>query len=59
MDGTLTQKLHGNLHLLSELNLKALLHYFENGTLSSQDRDSLLNEITKREATSQEQSSHA
>jgi hypothetical protein len=59
MDGTLMSELHGNLHLLSELNLRLLIHYFENGTLSSQDRDLLLNEITKAKATLQAQSSPA
>jgi len=58
MDGILMNELHGNLHLLSEVNLKALMHYYASGTLSSQDRDSLLNEITKAKAMSQEQSSH-
>lgn len=52
-------ELHGNLHLLSELNLRLLIHYFENGTLSSQDRDLLLNEITKAKATLQAQNSPA
>ena len=58
MDGILMNELHGNLHQLSELNLKTLIHYYESGTLSSQDRDSLLNEITKAKATSQVPNSH-
>jgi hypothetical protein len=48
MDGLLMRTLHGNLHLLSDKNLEKLKSYYETGTLSSEDRDSLLNEITAR-----------
>ena len=40
--------LHGNLHLLSPENYEKLKNYYETGTLSSEDRNSLLNEITAR-----------
>ena len=46
MDGTLMRALHGNLHLLSERNLEKLKNYYATGTLSLEDRNSLLNEIT-------------
>ena len=48
MDGTLMRTLHGNLHLLSKENYEKLKMYFEYGTLSLEDRNSLLNEITYR-----------
>ena len=48
MDGILTQRLHGNLHLLSDQSLKKLVNYYATNILSSQDRSSLLNEITVR-----------
>ena len=54
MDGTLMKALHGNLHVLSELNLKALLTYYYTGFLTYQERASLLKEITEAKATSQE-----
>jgi hypothetical protein len=47
MDGVLTQRLHGNLHLLSEKSLNKLVKYYATGILSSKDQSSLLNEITK------------
>ena len=46
MDGTLMNKELGNLSQLSEESWKTLLDYFENNTLSVQERCSLLNEIT-------------
>jgi hypothetical protein len=46
MDGILTNELHGNLNLLSELSMKRLLRYYETGSLSLQDRNLLLKEIT-------------
>ena len=46
MDGTLmNQKLEVS-NQLSEKNWKRLLEYFENNTLTLQERCSLLNEIT-------------
>ena len=54
MDGILTQRLHGNLHLLSEQNLKKLINYYATGTLTSSDRNSLLKEITKHLDTSKD-----
>ena len=48
MDGTLMKALHGNLHLLSKQNYEKLKAYYANGTLSLEDRNSLLNEITAR-----------
>ena len=38
-------KLHGNLHLLSEDNLKRLVNYYVTGTLSLRDQYLLLSEI--------------
>ena len=46
MDGTLMNKPLNNLNKLSDENWKKLLNYFENNTLSLQERCSLLNEIT-------------
>ena len=46
MDGTLMNKELKNLNRLSEESWKQLLKYFENNTLSVQERCSLLNEIT-------------
>ncbi len=46
MDGILMNELHGNLNRLSEESWKQLLNYFENNTLTVQERCSLLNEIT-------------
>ena len=59
MDGILTNALHGNLHRLSELNLRALIHYYESGFLSSQDRSSLLKDLTSQEDTLQVQASQS
>jgi DNA polymerase I-like protein with 3'-5' exonuclease and polymerase domains len=50
MDGDLTRELHGNLHRLSEVSWRKLKGYYETGTLSSSDRNLLLNEITKHKA---------
>jgi F0F1-type ATP synthase delta subunit len=46
MDGTLMNKELKNLNQLSEESWRKLLEYFENNTLSLQERCSLLNEIT-------------
>ena len=46
MDGTLMNKELKNLNKLSDESWKTLLDYFENNTLSVQERCSLLNEIT-------------
>ena len=46
MDGTLMNKPLNNLNKLSEENWKTLLQYFENNSLTLQERCSLLNEIT-------------
>ena len=46
MDGILMNKLHGNLHLLSEDNLKILVNYYVTGILSSSDQALLLKSIT-------------
>ena len=46
MDGTLMNKELKNLHKLSDESWKTLLEYFENNTLTVQERCSLLNEIT-------------
>ena len=46
MDGTLMNKELKNLNKLSDESWKQLLNYFENNTLSVQERCSLLNEIT-------------
>jgi hypothetical protein len=51
MDGILMNKLHGNLHLLSESSLKKLIGYYVSGILSSEDQSLLLSEITKHPAT--------
>tara|TARA_R100000781_G_scaffold89820_1_gene55365 strand:+ start:384 stop:563 length:180 start_codon:yes stop_codon:yes gene_type:complete len=45
MDGTLMNEELKNLNQLSEESWKKLLEYFENNTLSVQERCSLLNEI--------------
>jgi len=39
--------LHGNLHRLSEQNLKKLINYYVTGTLSSTDQALLLKQITE------------
>ena len=46
MDGTLMNQKLENLNRLSEESWKTLLEYFENNTLTVQERCSLLNEIT-------------
>ena len=46
MDGILMNKELKNLNKLSEESWKTLLEYFENNTLTLQERCSLLNEIT-------------
>ena len=46
MDGRLMKALHGNLHLLSAKSYEKLKSYYAGGTLSSEDQNSLLNEIT-------------
>ena len=45
MDGTLMKKLHGTLNLLSEENIKRLRSYYENGTLTLEDRNFVLNDL--------------
>ena len=50
MDGTLMSALHGNLSLLSDQNFDKLKNYFATAILLSQDRNSLLNEITDQQA---------
>jgi len=52
MDGILMNQLHGNLNLLSEMNMKRLLRYFAKGTLSLRDRNLLLKEIINAKGTS-------
>ena len=54
MDGVLTSELHGNLAALSEMSWRKLKGYYETGTLSASDRNSLLNEITEHKATLKE-----
>ena len=46
MDGTLMNKELENLSQLSEDSWKTLLKYFEDNSLTLQERCSLLNEIT-------------
>ena len=46
MDGRLIRALHGNLHRLSEKNYEKLKRYYAGDTLSLEDQNSLLNEIT-------------
>ena len=46
MDGILMNQKLENLNRLSEESWKQLLNYFENNTLTVQERCSLLNEIT-------------
>ena len=52
MDGTLMHEELKNLSQLSEESWKKLLTYFEDNSLSLQDRCSLLNEITHAKDTS-------
>jgi hypothetical protein len=51
MDGILMSKLHGNLNALSDKSFTILLKYFKTGSLSSQEKSSLQNEITNLEDT--------
>ena len=51
MDGILMSKLHGNLNALSDKSFMILLKYFKTGSLSSQEKNSLQNEITNLEDT--------
>jgi len=46
MDGALMSALHGNLSLLSDKNFEKLKNYFATSILLSQDRNSLLSEVT-------------
>ena len=46
MDGRLMRALHGNLHLLSSESFEKLKSFYDGGTLSLEDQNSLLNEIT-------------
>ena len=46
MDGTLMNKELKNLNRLSEESWKKLMKYFEDNSLTLQERCSLLNEIT-------------
>ena len=55
MDGTLMNQKLENLNQLSEESWSQLLEYFENNTLSVQERCSLLNEITGHKAMSKAQ----
>ena len=54
MDGTLMSLLHGNLNQLSDESLRKLVKYYETGTLTSLDRSSLLDDLTKHRGTSKE-----
>jgi hypothetical protein len=54
MDGILMKELHGNLHRLSEESWRLLKGYYGTGTLSSEARRKLLNEITKHKGTLKE-----
>tara|TARA_R100000278_G_scaffold121927_2_gene106923 strand:+ start:403 stop:558 length:156 start_codon:yes stop_codon:yes gene_type:complete len=51
MDGTLMNEELKNLNKLSDESWKKLLEYFENNTLTVQERCSLLNEITHGKVT--------
>tara|TARA_R100000008_G_scaffold37397_1_gene21334 strand:+ start:807 stop:986 length:180 start_codon:yes stop_codon:yes gene_type:complete len=51
MDGILMKELHGSLNLLSEESMKTLVKYYETGILSSQEQNSLLNELTEQKDT--------
>ena len=48
MDGRLIRMLHGSLHLLSEKSYERLKQHYAGDTLTSQEQNSLLNEITAR-----------
>ena len=56
MDGTLMNQKLENLNQLSEESWNQLLEYFENNTLTVQERCSLLNEITGHKVISKEHS---
>ena len=56
MDGTLMNEELKNLNQLSEESWKKLLSYFENNSLTLQERCSLLNEITGHKDTLMERS---
>ena len=47
MDGISIQDLHGNLNALSDKSFTILLKYFKTGSLSSQEKSLLQNEITE------------
>ena len=51
MDGTLMNKLHGNLNLLSVQSMNALLKYYETGILSSKEQNLLLNDLMQERDT--------
>ena len=51
MDGTLMNEKLSNLSHLSDERWKKLKQYFEDNSLSLQDRCSLLNEITQHKDT--------
>jgi hypothetical protein len=57
MDGTLMNQKVSNLSHISEERWKKLLEYFENNSLSLEERCSLLNEITHPKDTSKEPNS--
>ena len=46
MDGRLIRMLHGSLHLLSAKSYERLKQHYEGNTLTLQEQNSLLNEIT-------------
>lgn len=48
MDGDLIRMLHGSLHLLSQESYERLRSHYEGNTLTSQEQNSLRNEITAR-----------
>ena len=48
MDGRLTKALHGNLHLLSPKSYERLKRHYAGDTLTLQEQNSFLNEITAR-----------
>jgi hypothetical protein len=54
MDGHLMNQKLSNLSHISEERWKKLLEYFENNSLSLEERCSLLNEITLHKATEQD-----
>lgn len=48
MDGDLTKLLHGNLHLLSQKSFERLKRHYDGDILTSEEQNSLRNEITAR-----------